>query len=69
MHYKIKEHEGLVKDSKTGAILLKDKSVSDEYQARKSMMRTNHDLKTELNTLKNEMAELKELLAKIVKDQ
>ena len=70
--FKIKDHAGLVKDPKNGAILLADKTKADEYAARKNMMRTNNDMKTELNTLKadvesvkNGLSEIKELLTKL----
>jgi uncharacterized protein YydD (DUF2326 family) len=65
MHYKVKEHDELVKDSKSGAILLVDKSVADEYKARKAVMKTSRELATEINMIKNEMEDISVIKAEL----
>lgn len=74
---KIEEHEELRKDVQTGAILLSDKSVSNEYKSRKNMMKNVRDVSSEINTIKeklseidsikNDMQEIKALLRGLVK--
>lgn len=74
---KVKEHDELLKDVKTGAVLLSDRSVANEYQSRKSMIKNVRDVSVEINTIKeklskvdkleNDMQEIKELLRGLVK--
>jgi len=65
MYNKVKDHEELVKDTKSGALLLIDKSVSDEYKARKNMLRTSRDLAVEINMIKHEMEDLNTIKAEL----
>lgn len=74
---RVKEHEELRKDTKTGAVLLSDKSLVNEYQSKKNMIRSVRDVSAEINTLKqkineidsikSDMQEIKELLRGLVK--
>jgi uncharacterized protein YydD (DUF2326 family) len=74
---KVKEHDELLKDVKTGAVLLSDRSVANEYQSRKNMIKNVRDVSIEINTIKeklskvdkleNDMQEIKELLRGLVK--
>lgn len=61
MLVKIKDREDLVKDSKSGAVLLSDTGLRDDYKSRKNMMKVTHDLKEEINTIKQNLAELSSL--------
>lgn len=74
---KVKEHDELLKDVKTGAVLLSNRSVANEYQSRKNMIKNVRDVSIEINTIKeklskvdkleNDMQEIKELLRGLVK--
>lgn len=75
---KIKDHEELVKDTSSGAILLSDKNVMNEYRIKKNMMQNARDVNAEINnmkqkmseiesTFKNDMEEIKQLLRGLVK--
>lgn len=74
---KIKEHEELRKDMKTGAVLLSDKNVLSEYKSKKAMMNNVRDVNSEINNIKeklskvdkieSDMQEIKELLRGLVK--
>ena len=58
MLQKIENHENLVKDSESGAILLSNRTIVDDYRARKKILNHNKNLETEINMIKQELAEL-----------
>lgn len=74
---RIEEHDELRKDVKSGAVLLSDRNVADEYKSRKAMMNNVRDVSTEINTIKqklsdlesvkDDMREIKELLRGLAK--
>ena len=74
---KIEEREELLKDMKSGAVLLSDRNVMNEYRSKKSMMKNVRDVTLELNTIKerlskvdkleSDMQEIKELLRGLAK--
>lgn len=74
---KIEEHEELRKDVKTGAILLSDKNIVNEYKSKKAMLNNVRDVSAEINnikeklseieTIKDDMKEIKELLRGLAK--
>lgn len=74
--YKIKDHDDLIKDKSSGAVLLSDRSAIDEYRAKKAMFQTKRDMDSEINNLKEKVAkidnlesdlkDIKELLQRIV---
>jgi len=74
---KIEDHEELRKDMSTGAVLLSDRNIANEYRSKKNMMKNVRDVNTEINTikeklsdidsLKSDMQEIKELLRGLVK--
>jgi uncharacterized protein YydD (DUF2326 family) len=74
---KIEEREELLKDINSGAVLLSDKNVMNEYRSKKSMMKNVRDVSLELNTIKErlskvdkletDMQEIKELLRGLTK--
>lgn len=72
---KIKDHEGLVKDETSGAILLNNHAKANEYLAKKKALTETADLKREINTIKerledmetvkNDVSEIKNLLQQL----
>ena len=72
-HYiKIEDHDEIVKDSRSGAILTVDASANEEYLAKRAMIMGNktaqaeiNNLKEEMNTIKSDINEIKELLLRI----
>jgi hypothetical protein len=74
--YKVKDHDDLIKDRSSGAVLFSDKTVADDYRAKKAMLQKNRDMSTEINSLKEKVAkidhlesdlkDIKELLQRIV---
>ena len=61
---KVDGHDGLVRDQNTGAILNLDDSA---IAARRKSMQLNSAL-DDINTLKNEVSELKSILRGIIKN-
>lgn len=71
--YKVEGHNDLIKDKSSGAVLLSDKGIADEYRAKKAMIQRTREVGTEINVIKSEvdsiksdMKEIKELLQRIV---
>lgn len=71
---KVKDEKYLLKDKKSGAILNTNKKEIDEYHAKKSILSSARESKTDLNNikedielLKREFTEIKELLKGLVK--
>jgi hypothetical protein len=67
MYAKIKNYDGHLKDTNSGAILNNDRATADEYLAKKKMMMTSKNVQDEINDLKKDMAEIKELLKGLIK--
>lgn len=74
---RVEEHEELRKDIKSGAVLLSDTNLADDYRNRKAMMSNVRDVSAEINNIKKklsdlesvktDMQEIKELLKGLVK--
>ena len=64
---KVKEHNNLVKDIRTKAILNTDINSYREAKKRRSESITLQSLTNDVNIIKNEFEEIKSLLKKIVK--
>ena len=74
--YRVKERPDLVKDMSSGAVLLTDTTAADDYHAKKKMLNANRVMGEELNniktklaeidSLKNDIGDIKELLQRIV---
>jgi hypothetical protein len=72
---KIKDREDIVKDTKSGAILLNQRSVANEYLNKKKVLSNDRVMSEEINTLKEkvamiddlkkDMSDIKELLQRI----
>lgn len=75
---KITDHEDLVKDRESGAILLSNQGKANEYLLRKKAINDSKQMAQEINSvreklgeideLKSELGEIKRLLQLIVKD-
>ena len=61
---KIKDEEELIKDVKTQAVLNSNMSSLEKYKARRNKEREMND---DVQTLKNDMKEIKELLQQLIK--
>jgi chromosome segregation ATPase len=61
---KIKDEEELVRDVKTQAVLNSNMSSLEKYKARRNKEREMND---DVQTLKNDMKEIKELLQQLIK--
>lgn len=68
--YKVKDHSGLVRDSSTNAIL---NTNSIEYNNHLTALRNKEqekqkmeELETQVNDIKNDIGELKQILLKII---
>lgn len=55
---KINDHNELVKDVSSGAVLLNDRTSANDYLARKKMLSTSRTMTDEINTMKNKIAEI-----------
>jgi predicted transcriptional regulator len=68
--YKVKDHNDLVRDSKTGAILNTNSLDYDKYVAQRSAKSAEHEktenIEQDLASLKNEINEIKSLLKELV---
>ena len=61
---KIKDNEELVRDVNTQAVLNSNMSSLEKYKARRNKEREMND---DVQTLKNDMKEIKELLQQLIK--
>lgn len=57
--YKVEGHQELIKDRGTGAVLLSDRGIADEYKAKKAMLQKTRDMGSEINNIKAEVSEIK----------
>jgi hypothetical protein len=74
---KVKDYDGLVKDRHSGAILLANHAKANEYLAKKRSIQSEIEMRSEINTLnerlndletvKNDVSEIKALLQKLAK--
>lgn len=58
---KIKSHPDFIKDTQTGAILNTNKNKLDEYNAKKKMIASTHEIRQEINNVMNKLKEVEEL--------
>ena len=69
-YIKVKDNENLVRDSKSNCIINTNKSEYDEYLARRKLKQSEknkvENLEKDMDTLKNELGEIKSLLKEIL---
>ena len=58
---------GILKDTKSGAVLNNDRQAIDEYHAKKKMLNSARNLQEEVDDIKKDLAEIKELLRGLTK--
>lgn len=58
---KVKDHEDLVKDKKSGAILLADHIKANEYMHKKKSIHNDAAMAKEINTIKERLSGLEKL--------
>jgi hypothetical protein len=58
---KIEDHIELRKDQETGAILLVDHNIANEYKSKKAMLNNVRGVNSEINTIKEKLSELDSL--------
>jgi len=67
MKYKVQDHPGLVRDSRSNAIINIDEKSYKEYRSRKLMQSKVSELDSEIKDIKNSVEEIKSLLTQIIK--
>tara|TARA_B100001287_G_C22372325_1_gene384836 strand:- start:199 stop:423 length:225 start_codon:yes stop_codon:yes gene_type:complete len=69
-YIKVKNHENLIRDSKSNFIVNTNKSEYDEYIARRKQKQNEknkvENLERDLSTLRNEITEIKDMLRSFV---
>jgi len=69
-HLKVEGHTDLIRDKKTGAVININRSESDLARNRKYTWRLQQQeqqqLKSDVDQLKNDMSDIKDLLTKLV---
>jgi hypothetical protein len=63
---KVKDHQELRKDPRTGAILLTDKNKAEEYLSKRKVFENDAAITKEINTLKDDMKDIKSLLQQLL---
>ena len=66
-HLKVKDNPGLVRDSKSKAIINVDSAAYNEYQNKKLLQSKVINMNEEIDELKQSVDEIKQLLTQIVK--
>lgn len=69
-YLKVAGHEGLIRDSSTGAIVNTNRSEYEDYIQRKRLAEQREKILSEhtdeINNMKNELREIKDLLIRLV---
>lgn len=66
MKLQVKDNPGLVRDSRSKAIVNVDVSAFSEYQNKKTMQNKMINMSEEINDLKQSMTEIKTMLSQIL---
>lgn len=64
---KVKDHEYLVKDTKNGAILNTDLNIVRQHEVRMKQMEKEKARDDEINNIKSDLSEIKQLLQALIK--
>jgi hypothetical protein len=65
-YVKVKDHEYLVKDTKTGAILNTDLNIVRQHEMRMKQIEKEKARDEEINKIKSDVSEIKQLLQALV---
>jgi len=65
-YVKVKDHEYLVKDTKTGAILNTDLNIVRQHEIRMKQIEKEKARDEEINRIKSDVSEIKQLLQALV---
>jgi hypothetical protein len=65
MELKIKDHEGLVRDASTGAILNTSPQDLEIFRRRRAKILKERDRDNEIRTMRNEIKDLRSLIVEI----
>ena len=66
MRLRVKENERLVRDSSNFAILNTDESAPKSHEQKMAQLRRIKSQETEINNLKNDISEIKDLLKQLM---
>lgn len=69
MLLKVQNHTDLVRDSKTGAILNIDNSSLEAYKNRREKAKIVDDVIEQVNTMRRDVDEIKQLLHKLIENK
>jgi len=67
-YVKVQDHSNLVRDSSTNAIINTDKSVFEDAKKLRNGSASIKKLQTDVEDLKNEISELKDILREFIKN-
>lgn len=59
MFSKIKDHPGLLKDRKSGALVNNNPKINEEYLAKRNEILSRKNAEDQINIIQNEIAQLK----------
>lgn len=65
---KVIDHDYLVRDNATGAIINTDKSVFEDAKKRKNGSASIKKLQSDVEELKNELSDIKDLLRELIRN-
>jgi len=67
---KVKDNHHMVRDTETGALINRDISALEDYMAKRKLFENQrfelNKVKTEIDDLKNDLVEIKELMYKLL---
>lgn len=66
MHARIQDHPTLLRDMSTQHIIQTDLSVVRKHEARALQLRKEQEQQAQINSLKSDMAEIKQLLKQLL---
>lgn len=65
-YVKVKDHNGLVRDMSSKAILSVDTAALEEHRKKKNMMKNVIENSHKINRIEDDISEIKQLLAQLI---